>query len=334
MLVTGGAGFIGSHLVKLLLELGYSVVVMDDLSTGSLDNLPGNQAWLRFMHGDIRRPEDCRAAVEGVTAVFHLAAMSKVAPSLGSPAMAEFCQAINVSGTMNVLQAAQETGAVRRFVYAGSSTCYGNNSVPQCESQPPDLFTPYAASKYQGEILTQMFARVYGLPTCILRFFMVYGPCQPVSGAYATVNGVFLRQALEGGPLTVQGSGHQSRDFIHVADVARALAAVLRAEQGQLCGQSINVGSGEGHTVLEVAAIVASEVADVTERPPVGTQHVEGRPFDLHATLATTELAETTLGWRATILFESGIREWVRQEVGLRRNASHMSAHKKGDSCL
>jgi len=321
VLVTGGAGFIGSHLVDALLRLGHRVVVLDDLSTGSIDNLDTDHRHLRVVRGDVTNAEDCAGAVRGVTAVVHLAAMSKVAPSLESPAMAEFCQAVNVSGTMNMLQAASRAGSVRQFVYAGSSTCYGNSPTPQAETQLPDLITPYAASKYQGEILTQMFARVYGLPTCVLRFFMVYGPRQPVSGAYATVNGVFLKQALEGGPLTVQGSGQQSRDFIHVADVAGAILAALRADGAGLKGQSINVGSGQAHSVAEVAAIVGEEMARCTGRPQPDTQHVERRRFDMDATLAATTLAEGTLGWRAAIGFEEGMREWVRREVERRQRA-------------
>ena len=185
------AGFIGSNLVELLLSLGYKVRVLDNLSTGNPRYLDRTNNMLEFMYGDITQLEDCRQAVKGVSGVFHLAAMSKVLPSMGDVTMARFCVENNVLGTFNVLQASLDEG-VKKVVYAASSTAYGNTPVPNVETVLPDLQTPYAASKYMGEVLMDQFDRVFNLPTLCLRFFMVYGKRQPSEGAYAIVTGRFV----------------------------------------------------------------------------------------------------------------------------------------------
>eukprot|EP00192_Tetraselmis_astigmatica_P013522 CAMPEP_0117649266 /NCGR_PEP_ID=MMETSP0804-20121206/874_1 /TAXON_ID=1074897 /ORGANISM="Tetraselmis astigmatica, Strain CCMP880" /LENGTH=326 /DNA_ID=CAMNT_0005454979 /DNA_START=97 /DNA_END=1077 /DNA_ORIENTATION=- len=315
VLVTGGAGFIGSHLVTRLLDCGYAVTVLDNLSSGTAENLDMQHARLSFIEGDVRSAEDCCRAMVGAVCVFHLAAMSKVAPSLGGPEASDFCQSTNVGGTLNVLRAAYNSSLKPKVIYAASSTCYGNRQIPHCETQLPDLITPYAVSKHQGELLVQMYSRVHGLRTCSLRFFMVYGPRQPLAGAYATVNGIFLRQALAGESLTVEGAGDQTRDFIHVDDVVSALMAAMKAKAAR-DGQSINVGTGAAHSIAAVASIVSQEVAAVTGRPPVGVVHTAARAFDMAATQASTSLASKLLYWSAVVPFEHGLRGWVQRELG------------------
>lgn len=256
VLVTGGAGFIGSALVELLLQLNYTVRVLDNLVTGNRAYLDGTQPGLTLWQGDVRNRHDCDMAVHGTYAVFHLAAMSKVRPSMGDPAMSDFCIDNNVVGTLNMLLSTLTLNeTTRKFVYAASSTAYGSNAAPQSELLLPDLQTPYAVSKYQGELLVNMFQRVYSLPTISTRFFMVYGPRQPAEGAYAIVTGKFIEQAQNNEALTIEGDGEQSRDFVHVRDVARALVLAM---QSKTAGVTVNVGTGTSYTVNEARKVAAS----------------------------------------------------------------------------
>ncbi len=223
MLVTGGAGFIGSHLVDRLHQAGHQVRVLDNLSQG-------RREWVHpssdFIEGDLTDLLACRRACEGVSGVFHCAAMSKVAPSIDK---FEFCTEQNIIGTQNLLIAARDA-RVRKLVYSGSSTYYGNGAPPQSENSLPNCLNPYAVSKYVGEQFCEVFTRLYRLPTVSLRYFNVYGPRQPSVGAYALVLGIFLDQRLRGEPLTVHGDGSQRRDFIHVSDVVEANLAAYDGE--------------------------------------------------------------------------------------------------------
>lgn len=284
VLVTGGAGFIGSNLVGLLLSLGYRVRIMDNLSTGNATYVDITLPGLEWFWGDITVEEDCAQAMRGVTGVFHLAAMSKVAPSLGNPAWVRFCEEQNARGTENILRAALNAKAtVRKLVYAASSTVYGDAPVPQSETTPVSPGSPYAVSKYQGEMLVQMYDDLYQLPTLRLRFFMVYGPRQPSAGAYAIVTGIFAKQAAEGKLLTIEGSGEHTRDFIHALDIARGLILGL---QLSVHGTVINLGTGTEISVNQVAEMIA---------PGQPRDHKPARLHDLAATRADTRRAITLL---------------------------------------
>ncbi|HUB09394.1 MAG TPA: NAD-dependent epimerase/dehydratase family protein [Myxococcales bacterium] len=290
MLVTGGAGFIGSHLAEKLLALGHRVRVLDNLSQGKREWVP---AGAELLEGDIVDPALCRRACAGVSGVFHLAAMSRVAPSIER---IDFCTEQNVIGTQNVLVAARDA-KVRKVVYSGSSTYYGSQPPPSREDMLPQCLNPYALSKYVGEQYCELFSRLYGLPTVTLRYFNVYGARQPHQGAYALVLGIFLDQKKRGEALTIHGDGAQRRDFVHVRDVVEAnLAAFRSAAQGVAC----NVGSATNHSVKEIADMISPKQV-----------HLPRRAGDAEITLADISRARELLGWQPRIRFEDGLRELV-----------------------
>ena len=288
MLVTGGAGFIGSHLSERLVALGHRVRVLDNLSQGRREWIPRAT---EFLEGSITDAVLCRRACEGVAGVFHLAAMSKVAPSIER---FEFCTEQNILGTQNMLIAARDAG-VRRFVYSGSSTYYGNGAAPQSETALPNCLNPYAVSKYVGEQFCEVFTRLYGLPTITLRYFNVYGARQPSVGAYALVLGIFLEQWRQGKPLTMHGNGSQRRDFVHVSDVVEANLAAYRS---QTAGLALNVGSGTNLSIQEIADLISPR----QERLP-------RRAGDAEITLADITRIREQIGWEPRVAFADGLRE-------------------------
>ena len=292
VLVTGGAGFIGSHLTLALIARGYRVRVLDNLSQGNRDWVPKEA---EFLQGDIVDAAACRHACEGVTGVFHMAAMSKVGPSIDN---IEFCTEQNVTGTQNVLVAARDA-KVRKVVYSASSTYYGNQKAPQQEDAHPECLNPYALSKFVGEQYCALFTRLYGLPTISLRYFNVYGPRQPGVGAYALVLGAFLRLHKEGKQLTIHGDGSQRRDFVHVRDVARANILALESEAK---GVVLNVGSGTNHSVKELADMISPNQTFLPRRAG-----------DAEITLASTERMAATLGFQTSIRLEDGIKELLAE---------------------
>lgn len=291
MAVTGGAGFIGSHLSQKLLQFGYKVRIIDNLSQGKRDWVPDNA---EFFEGDILDQRLLKRVFKGVCGVFHLAAMSKVAPSIEIP---EFCTEQNIIGTQKVLIVARDS-KVKKLVYTASSSFYGNRKVPQHEDMLPDILNPYALSKYVGEQLCELWTKLYGLPTISLRLFNVFGLRQPSIGAYALVLGVFLRQRKEGRPLTIHGDGSQRRDFIHVSDVVEA---IVKAYNSQVQGMVLNVGSGNNISVKELADIISQD--QVFEPRRAG---------DANETLADISKIQKILGWSPKVSMEEGIRELIR----------------------
>src|SRR5438067_4566742 len=265
VLVTGGAGFIGSHLCEGLAARGYKVRVLDNLSYGDRDWVPREA---EFIEGDIRDIAACRRAAKGVDGIFHLAAMSRSGPS---QEQIEICTASNITGTQNMLLAARDAGA-RRFIYSGSSTYYGNRTPPHRETDPPDLLNIYGLTKRVGEQYCLLFDESFDLPCLVLRYFNVYGPRQPETGAYALVLGIFLRRHADHAVLEIHGDGSQRRDFVHVRDVVDANIA---AYESRARGEVFNVGSGESISVKELADMISPDQV-----------HVEGRKGDSAATLA------------------------------------------------
>lgn len=302
VLVTGGAGFIGSNLVDRLLELGYKVRIFDNLYTGFIRNVPLHDDRVEFMLGDIMDPKMLEKAVEGVEYVYHLAAMSKVVPSLKNPEMARFCVEANALGTWNVLNAVRDQGKIKKVVYAASSTYYGNNPPPHSEDMAPDFLTPYAASKYEGELQMQMFDRLFNVDTISTRFFMVYGPRQPSTGAYAIVTGVFAKQAADGKQLTIEGDGSHYRDFIHVQDIVNGL--ILSQQDPKLHGNVVNLGTGSAFSVQDVADLVSKDQI-----------HVDARKNDLEGTLADTCRMKKLLGYQAKMDFKKEMSYMVDQTL-------------------
>jgi nucleoside-diphosphate-sugar epimerase len=292
MLVTGGAGFIGSHLAARLLERGYSVRVLDNLSEGRREWVP---AAAQFIRGDIVDLEVCRRACEGVAGVFHAAAMSRAAPSNDA---IEACTQQNVVCTQNILIAAREAGA-RKLIYSGSSTYYGNQPGPHREDLRPDPLNFYALSKYAGEEYCRLFDRALDFPTVVLRYFNVYGPRQPGTGAYALVLGVFLRRWRDGLPLEIHGDGRQRRDFIHVEDVAECNIAAYESDARNMI---LNVGSGTNISIQELADLISSKQ---TRGPR--------RPADATVTLADISRTVAMLNWRPRISFAQGLAELKRE---------------------
>jgi UDP-glucose 4-epimerase len=293
VLVTGGAGFIGSHLTDALLGCGLTVRVLDNFHTGSRQNLNPHA---QLVEADIRERAAMEPAFAGVDCVFHTAALPRVGLSIERPLETHL---VNVVGTLNVLLAARAAG-VRRVVYSGSSSVYGEQPrLPLSESMTPNPLSPYALQKLMGEEYVRMFHRLYGLGALVLRYFSVYGPRMDLQGAYATVIGAFIRARREGRPLEIRGDGEQRRDFTHVRDVVRAnLAAMDCALQD---GSAINVGRGQAQSVNRIAELVGGPRLNVAPRP--------GEPRD---TLADLARSRAILGWSPEVVTEGGVRELMR----------------------
>ncbi len=302
--VTGGAGFIGSHMVDLLVARGYRVHVIDNLIGGRRENLAhheGNPEVLLYPL-DIRALEAGHESFAGAELVFHFAGIGDIVPSIERPLD---YMSVNVQGTVQVLECAR-AAQVRKLVYAASSSCYGLAATPTREDHPLDPKYPYALSKLQGEQAAFHWHKVYGLPVNSIRIFNAYGTRSRTSGAYGAVFGVFLRQKLAGAPLTVVGDGSQSRDFLYVTDVAAAfLAAALHPGAGQV----YNLGAGKPQTVNRLAELLGGERVTLPKRP--------GEP---DCTWAEINKIQTELGWSPQVSFEQGVAEILAQ-IDYWRNA-------------
>lgn len=288
LLVTGGAGFIGSSITSKLLDAGFAVRVLDNLSFGKREWIDPRA---EFIFGDIQDIDICRQAADGVDGVFHTAAMSRSGPSITA---VEICTAQNIIGTQNMLIASRDAG-VRRFIYSGSSTYYGNQKGPHREDMKQDCLNFYAFSKYAGEELCRLFNDVFPIECTVLRYFNVYGPRQPTSGPYALVLGIFLQRWRSGQTLQIHGSGNQRRDFIHVNDVAEAnIAAYLSSRYGSV----INIGHGTNISIKSLADLISSK-----------QEHIAQRDGDALETLADISKARNYLNWKPTISLEVGLSE-------------------------
>lgn len=293
-LVTGGAGFIGSHLTELLLREGHEVIVLDNLAGGHLKNLKGvqNHPAFSFEKVDIRNQKEIESHFQDVDWVFHLAALADIVPSIERPQ--EYFE-VNVDGTFNVLQCAKCAG-VKRFLYAASSSCYGiAKEYPTPETAPISCEYPYALTKHLGEQLVMHWEKVYHLPSIALRLFNVFGPKSRTTGAYGAVFGVFLAQKLNNRPFTVVGDGTQTRDFTYVEDVAHAF---YTAAKSSLSGEIFNVGSGGHYSVNHLVNLLGGTVTYIPKRP--------GEP---ECTFADTSKIERQLHWKASHTFEEGVKK-------------------------
>lgn len=296
--VTGGAGFVGSHLVERLAADGHEVVVLDNLSTGRRANLETVAGDVRFHEVDVADADAVTPLLEGADWVFHLAALADIVPSIERPL--DYHRA-NVVGTAAVLEAARAAG-VSRFVYAASSSCYGiPDAYPTAEDAPIRPQYPYALTKWLGESQVLHWAQVYGLPALSLRFFNVYGPRARTSGTYGAVFGVFLAQKLAGKPFTVVGDGTQTRDFTYVSDVADAC---VTAAASSVEGVAINVGSGAPASVNRIVELLEN---------PAGVVHLPRRPGEPDATWADVSRARELLGWRARVPIGEGVARMLEQ---------------------
>ncbi len=327
-LVTGGAGFIGSHLIDALIKEGHSVIVIDNLSTGKRSQVNKKA---KFVKADIRNLKKIKPYFKGADLVFHLAARARIQPSIKDPAPT-FDH--NIIGTLNILLASRDAG-VKRVIYSASSSSYGDqDTLPLYEEMTPRLKNPYSLSKYVGEEMCRLFSNLYGLETVSLRYFNVYGPRQLTTGAYATVMGIFLKQLKDGKPLTIVGDGNIQRDFTHVFDVVRAnIAAAGSPRVGK--GEIINIGTGKNYSINEIASMILTPpdrgyvlpVRDpnnprliVGFAPNIKPEtvlasavregrvvHIPSRPGETRRTLANTSKARQLLNWKPTISLEEGL---------------------------
>jgi UDP-glucose 4-epimerase len=307
-LVTGGAGFIGSHIVEALLAAGHRVRVLDDFSTGRHENLVGFGSEVEVHEGDIVDHESVQRAAQGVDGIFHEAARPSVPRSVEDPVGTHDC---NVTGTLNVLVAAREVGA--KVVYAGSSSAYGDGQeLPKRETMPVAPQSPYAASKLAGEHYVESCARVYGMQAVTLRYFNVFGPRQRADSPYSGVIAKFCTNALAGAPCVVEGDGEQSRDFTYVTDVARGNLLAMETELPS--GVTINLAGGGRYSLLQLL----DTIEEICDRP-IERQFVGPRPGDVRHSQAAVERAAELLGFRTEISFAEGMRrtiEWYRSAFG------------------
>lgn len=299
--MTGGGGFIGSHLVRRLLRDGYSVRVLDNFYTGKRPNLDEVLSDIDLHEGSIADESDAKRAVEGVAYVLHQAAIPSVPRSVRDPLGSN--QA-NVTGTLTMLNAAREAG-VKRFVYAASSSAYGNTpTLPKVETMPTDPLSPYAVAKLAGENYCRAFTRVYGLETVCLRYFNVFGPRQDPNSEYAAVIPKFILAMREGRPITIQGDGEQSRDFTYIDNTVEGNLRAMKAPEA--AGEVCNLACGERFTLNEMVTLLG-EIMSVEPK----IEYLEGRTGDVKHSLADIDKARRLLGYEPTVSFRDGLAQTV-----------------------
>ncbi len=309
-LITGGAGFIGSHLVEALLKKGEQVRVLDNFATGRKTNLAAVRAAvgladddprLEVMEGDIRDPKTCADAVAGADYVLHQAALPSVPRSVTDPVGTT---AVNITGTLNMLWAAKEA-KVKRFVFASSSSVYGDTPVlPKVESLPTNPLSPYAVSKLAGEQFCKVFYRAYGLPTVALRYFNIYGPRQDPNSEYAAVIPRFVSALKAGKTVTIYGDGKQSRDFTFIEDCVRANLLACRSKHA--VGEAMNIAYGD-RTTLNALYTEIARLVKVSAKP----QYVDPRPGDVKHSLADLTRADALLGYKPKVNIKTGLKRVV-----------------------
>ncbi|PYO58120.1 MAG: LPS biosynthesis protein WbpP [Candidatus Rokuibacteriota bacterium] len=310
-LVTGGAGFIGSHVVERLLAEGHRVRVFDNFSTGSRANLAfarGNRR-LEVIRGDLKSLESVERAVRGAAVVFHQAAMRSVPRSVADPLG---CNAANVTGTLHVLHAASRQKKKPRVVYASSSSVYGERpDLPKREDQPTAPISPYAATKVAGEVYASVWSRLFGVETVGLRYFNVFGPRQDPKSEYAAVIPRFILWGSAGTPLQVHGDGTQSRDFTYIDNVVSANLLAARANAAAVSGKCYNVGCGSRTSLLEIIALLERMLGR-----PLTKKHLARRAGDVLHTLADIGQAKSDFGYEPLVEFEEGLGRTVQFFTG------------------
>ena len=294
-IVTGGAGFIGSHIVEKLKKLDHMVVVIDNEYSDN-DNFHWRKDTLN-VNIDITDYKALKKAFTGADYIFHCAAEARIGPAIENPLNA---LNINTMGTCNVLQCAREVKA-KKVLYSSTSSGYGLNEAPNIETQPDDCLNPYSVSKIAGEKLCKMYTDLYGLNTIIFRYFNVFGERAPRKGQYAPVTGIFLRQKAAGEPLTIVGDGEQRRDYIYVKDVANAnVMAAISNPDDDAYGQVYNIGSGKNYSVNEIASFISDDTINI---PP--------RIGEARNSLANIDKMQKTFAWRP----EVDVEEWIKTQL-------------------
>lgn len=302
VLVTGGAGFIGSNLADELISQGARVTIIDDLSTGSRENLAEITGDFDFIEGDINDDVALKAAVENAEIVFHQAALPSVPRSVENPAETH---RVCVDGTFNVLLRSKEAG-VRRFIYAASSSAYGDQpTLPKVETMASDPLSPYAVAKLTGELYCRSFNNVYGLETMALRYFNVFGPRQNPSSMYSGVISRFIDALMKGTTPVIYGDGEQSRDFTYVANVVDANIRASQSEKG--VGMTLNVANGERISLNRLLDVLK----DITGNPTVSAEYLAGRTGDVKHSQADNQRAVEWLGYQEVVGLEEGLRRTI-----------------------
>ena len=300
-LVTGGAGFIGSHIVRRLLADGGRVRVIDNLATGKRERLRDLEGAIEFIEGDLADPSMCENALSGIDCVLHQAAVPSVQRSVKNPIETNKA---NVTSTLNLLEGSRKHG-VRRFVYASSSSAYGDTPVlPKREDMPPNPLSPYALQKFVGERYCQLYFRLYGLEAVSLRYFNVFGPSQDPYSEYSAVIPKFATRLQRGESIVVYGDGEQSRDFTYVDNVVEANILALRAPRA--AGSVINVGCGERITLNRLIKIL-EEILEVQ----AAVDYQPARPGDVRDSLADISLAQDLLGYQPKVALAEKLRRTV-----------------------
>jgi nucleoside-diphosphate-sugar epimerase len=306
-LVTGGAGFIGSHIAERLAQSGYAVRVLDNFITGREENLAPFQEGIELLRGDIRELNVCQMAVKDVDYVLHQAALPSVPRSIEDPLLTN---SINIEGTLNMLIASRDEG-VKRFVYASSSSVYGDDpNLPKKEGAEGNQISPYAVSKLVGEKYCQVFSHVYGLSTVCLRYFNIFGPRQDPHSLYAAVIPKFITRLLNGEAPVVYGDGEQSRDFTYVSNVVDANLDAARAPG--LSGAVFNIGCGSRITINALVAILLEIM-----KTDLGPSYEKERPGDVRHSFADITLAEKALRYNPQVQIEEGLVrtvEWFKEQ--------------------
>ena len=298
-LITGGAGFIGSHIVERLVRDGAEVTVIDDLSTGRRTNLRAVRDRIRFIRGSVARLDVCRRAMQGVDYVLHHAAITSVPICSGNPILAN---QVNVTGTLNVLLAAKDAN-VRRVVFAGSTAAYGDAAeLPTHEQVLPSPLSPYAAAKLAGEAYCQAFWRTHGLETVVLRYFNIFGPRQNLATQYGAVVPLFIAAALRGERPLIYGDGDQTRDFTYVTNAVEANLLACRAPADQAAGQVFNIGYGTATSIVELWQRIAGFIGAEAE-----PQHEPARPGDVRHSLASIARAREHLHYSPIVSLDEGL---------------------------
>jgi UDP-glucose 4-epimerase len=303
VLITGGAGFIGSHLLSHLLKSGYETVVLDNFFSGKIENIKNhvNNKNFHLIKGDIRNTEDVKRAFENVEAVCHLAAIVNIPLSIENPSLTN---EVNVQGTINLLEASIKNG-VRRFVYVSTCAVYGEAQyLPIDEEHPTNPLSPYGASKLSAEHYCKVFHKIYGLQTICLRFFNVYGPRQPC-GPYGGVITTFLESLKRNKPIIIYGDGNQTRDFLYVKDAVEACSLALTREN--CAGKTFNIGTGTKTSINELAQILIEQI----NKSNVRIIHVEERKGDIKESYANICKANKELGFKPKFLIRKGLKEFI-----------------------
>jgi len=293
-IVTGGCGFIGSHIVDKLIGMGHEVRVIDDLSAQENERFYYNVN-AKYWSYDISK-DDCSSIFNNADYVFHLAARSRIQPTIGSPSQ---CFEVNVVGTQRVLEWSR-INSVKRVIYSGTSSLYGHqNQIPFSPNMPADCLNPYSMSKWMGEQVCKLYSQLYGVPSIVLRYFNVYGPREPIKGKYAPVIGLFKRQNSAGEPMTIVGDGKQKRDFTYIEDVVSSNICAMNASTVDIPYSIYNVGTGKNYSINDIANMIGDN-----------KKMIPSRPAEVQETLADIESTMRDLCWFPKYKLEDKINDY------------------------